>query len=106
MDSPQSKGQIYNIGGTYTCEVGDTLKQLIELSPCAKDIIVQVEESRLRPIDADLQIPDTSKFTATVDWVPRYTFQDTMSDLLSYWRRRVSASSAQLCKVKYSLMIL
>ena len=100
MDSPQSKGQIYNIGGTYTCEVGDTLKQLIELSPCAKDIIVQVEESRLRPIDADLQIPDTSKFTATVDWVPRYTFQDTMSDLLSYWRRRVSASSAATLLVR------
>ena len=27
-----------------------------------KDIKVEVEQSRLRPLDADLQVPDTEKF--------------------------------------------
>ena len=93
MDSPNSKGQIYNIGGSYTCEVGATLQTLINQSSCAQDINILVEQCRLRPIDADLQIPDISKLTDAVDWSPKYTFNDTMKDLLSYWRNRVSMTS-------------
>ena len=58
--NPKS-GEFYNIGGTHTCTVGEMLKYLISISK-VKNIKVKIDKSRLRPIDADLQIPDTSKF--------------------------------------------
>ena len=43
----------------------------------------------MRPIDADLQIPDISKFKTITNWEPEYSFEDTMRDLLQYWRELV-----------------
>lgn len=82
------KGEYYNIGGNYTCKVGDTLQTLISMST-VKNIEVITDPERLRPIDADLQVPDTSKFTAHTGWKPVYTYEQTMSDLLDYWRKRI-----------------
>src|SRR5579862_9602470 len=57
-------GAYYNIGGTYSCTIRQVLETLIGLSPRGNDIKVEVDPDRLRPIDADLQVPDTSKFKA------------------------------------------
>ena len=83
-------GEYYNIGGTYSCTVRDMLDHLISLST-VKDIKVEVEQSRLRPIDADLQIPDTSKFQNHTGWSPEINFETTMLDLLNYWRDRIKS---------------
>ena len=82
-------GEYYNIGGSYTCEVGDTLNTLISFSTKKDEIRIQVDPERLRPIDADLQIPDCRKFKAHTGWEPRISFEQTMHDLLDYWRARV-----------------
>ena len=82
-------GEYYNIGGSYTCEVGDTLNTLISLSDMKDQIRVEVDPERLRPIDADLQIPDCRKFKEHTGWEPEISFEQTMADLLNYWRDRV-----------------
>lgn len=82
-------GAYYNIGGSYSCEVGDTLNTLLSLSPRGEHIKVEVDPERLRPIDADLQIPDCRKFKAHTGWEPKISFKKTMEDLLNYWRERV-----------------
>ena len=82
-------GEYYNIGGTYTCEVEDTLNALINMSTMKDQIKVEVDPERLRPIDADLQVPNCSKFTKHTGWKPEISFEKTMSDLLNYWRDRV-----------------
>ncbi|HHI79239.1 MAG TPA: SDR family oxidoreductase [Planctomycetes bacterium] len=81
-------GAYYNIGGSYSCTVGDMLDHLLSLST-REDIEVVVEKSRLRPIDADLQVPDTTKFREHTGWKPEIPFEKTMADLLGYWRERV-----------------
>ncbi len=78
-------GAYYNIGGTYTCSVGEMLKTLISMST-KPDIQVETDPERLRPIDADLQVPDTAKFKAITGWEPLISFEQTMTDLLNYWR--------------------
>jgi GDP-mannose 4,6-dehydratase len=83
-------GEYYNIGGTHSCSVGDMLNHLLSLST-RSDIVVETDPDRLRPIDADLQIPDTTKFRRHTGWEPRISFQRTMGDLLDYWRRRIAA---------------
>jgi len=82
-------GEYYNIGGSYTCEVGDTLNTLIGMSTMKDEIKYEVDPERLRPIDADLQIPDCRKFKEHTGWEPRIPFEQTMEDLLNYWRDRV-----------------
>ena len=83
-------GAYYNIGGTYSCTVGEMLEKLLSLST-RTDIRVETETDRLRPIDADLQVPDTTKFTNHTGWQPLIPFEKTMQDLLDYWRERVKA---------------
>ena len=55
------------------------------------NIRIKEDPSRLRPIDADLQVPDTSKFQKHTGWKPEITFEKTMQDLLDYWRERVQS---------------
>ena len=82
-------GEYYNIGGTYTCEVGDTLNTLISYSTMKDQIRVEVDPERLRPIDADLQVPDCRKFKEHTGWESQIPFETTMKDLLNYWRERL-----------------
>ncbi|WP_352415448.1 GDP-mannose 4,6-dehydratase [Oscillibacter ruminantium] len=86
-------GAYYNIGGTHTCEVGDTLHTLISYSTMKDEIKVETDPERLRPIDADLQVPDCRKFKAHTGWEPEISFETTMHDLLNHWRERLSRGS-------------
>ena len=78
-------GEYYNIGGSFSCSVKDMLNHLMSLST-RDDIIVVTDPERLRPIDADLQVPDTTKFNKHTGWEPIISFEQTMLDLLNYWR--------------------
>lgn len=78
-------GEYYNIGGSYSCSVRKMLEYLLSQSTF-KNIIVQTDPDRLRPIDADLQVPDASKFKRHTGWEPEISFEQTMDDLLNYWR--------------------
>lgn len=88
-------GEFYNIGGNFTCTVGEMLEYLISKSK-TKNIKVKVDSNRLRPIDADLQIPDTSKFKNHTGWKQKYSFKRTMDDLLNYWRKEIKKRGSYL----------
>lgn len=91
-------GEFYNIGGTYSLTVGEILNYLISLSPKHKDIKIEIDPERLRPIDADLQVPDTTKFERHTGWKPEIPFEKTMKDLLDYWRERINQSAPCLVR--------
>lgn len=91
-------GEYYNIGGSYTCKVGDTLNTLIKMSTMPDKIKVETDPERLRPIDADLQVPDCRKFKQHTGWEPQIPFEKTMGDLLDYWRKRVSQGNSFLTR--------
>ena len=82
-------GEYYNIGGSHTCKVGDTLNTLISYSRMKEKIEIVIDPDRLRPIDADLQVPDCRKFKNHTGWEPKIDFETTMYDLLDYWRIRI-----------------
>ncbi len=83
-------GEFYNIGGQHTAEIGDILNYLIGLSSLREELRIELDPNRLRPIDADLQVPDTTKFERHTGWRPQISFQTSMLDLLNYWRERVA----------------
>jgi GDPmannose 4,6-dehydratase len=80
-------GEIYNIGGTYTCTVKQMLEFLISKTR-VKNIRILTDKKRIRPIDANLQIPNTEKFRSHTGWKPKIKFEETMIDLLNYWRKK------------------
>jgi GDPmannose 4,6-dehydratase len=91
-------GAYYNIGGSFSCEVGEMLDTLIAMSTRKSEIRVEVDPERLRPIDADLQVPNTAKFHAHTGWRPEIPFRKTMQDLLDYWREQVARNAQFLTR--------
>lgn len=82
-------GEVYNIGGTFSCSVREMLDFLVSISTSKNEIKIEMENERLRPLDADLQVPDTSKFKNHTGWEPQISFKETMTDLLNYWRSKI-----------------
>ena len=87
LTSSPEPGSYYNIGGNKSLKVGDILKDLISLST-KKNIEFKVDKDRLRPIDADLQIPNIQKFVKKTGWEPIINYEKTLKDLLNYWREK------------------
>lgn len=78
-------GEVYNIGGITNMKVGEFLERLIALSDVK--IPTRTDPNLLRPADVTLQIPCVDKFIQETGWQPQYTFEESLTDLLSYWRK-------------------
>ena len=83
-------GEVYNIGGTTTMTVGDFLGKLIELASVS--VNTRCDPELLRPADVTLQIPSVEKFSQATDWKPTVSFEQSMADLLAYWRREAKGA--------------
>ena len=79
-------GEMYNIGGDYTCTVGDTLDMLISKSKNPEVFVTLPDQARMRPTDITLQIPDSTKFREKTGWKPTKDLTHICDDLLNYWR--------------------
>jgi len=82
-------GEVYNIGGKTTKTIGEMLDYLISLSPMKDWIKKELDPKLIRKSDVTLQIPNCSKFIRETGWQPTYTFEQTMQDLLDWWRENV-----------------
>ena len=79
-------GEVYNIGGDYTCTVGDALDMLISKSTVKDKLVKVLDPDRVRPTDITLQIPDSTKFREKTGWKPTKGLEEICDDLLDYWR--------------------
>lgn len=91
-------GEFYNIGGTDTRTIGEMLDFLISISCQSEKIRIETDSERIRPLDADAQIPDTAKFRKHTGWEPVISFEETMTDLLNYWREQVKKKGTFLAR--------
>ena len=79
-------GEVYNIGSGVSRPIREVLDILLSLSKV--NVRVEVDPQRLRPSDVPILLADSSKFVARTGWKPRFSFRQTLSDLLDYWRRQ------------------
>lgn len=86
-------GEVYNIGGTTVMKVGEFLEKLITLSKVP--IPTRMDENLLRPADVTLQIPSVKKFIKKTNWKPEYSFDESVSYLLTYWREQARRKKAE-----------
>jgi GDP-4-dehydro-6-deoxy-D-mannose reductase len=80
-------GEVYNICSGTGFSIRDVLEKLIAVS--GADVEVVVEPDRLRPSDVPLLVGDNAKFVEQTGWRPEIPFDQTLSDILEYWRERI-----------------
>jgi GDP-4-dehydro-6-deoxy-D-mannose reductase len=78
-------GELYLIGSDNVYTIRECLEKLISFST-VKGITYEVTPARVRPTELRYLIGDCSKFTNLTGWEPEISFEDTLSDILNYWR--------------------
>jgi len=81
-------GEVYNIATGHGIHIRELLDRIISLA--SVKVTIEVDPDRLRPSDVEILIGDSSKFRADTGWEPRIPFEQTLSDLLDYWRRTLA----------------
>ena len=82
-------GEIYNLGSGQGTKIGNALEYL--RSRATTDIPVRVAAARVRPVDQPYLVADASKLRTAVGWKPRYTIEQTLTDMLEFCRTVVAA---------------
>ena len=77
-------GEVYNICSGKSWRIRDVLDKLISLS--GVDVKVEQDSSRLRPSDVPVLEGDNTKFVRDTGWKPEIPFEQTLKDLLDFWR--------------------
>lgn len=80
-------GEVYNVATGRGYRIREVLEMLLGMSRAK--IRVEQDRSRMRPSDVELLVGDSQKLRQATGWQPRYAFEQTLSDLLEYWRSRV-----------------
>ncbi|MDI3534980.1 MAG: GDP-4-dehydro-6-deoxy-D-mannose reductase [Thermosediminibacterales bacterium] len=81
------KGEIYNVGSGKSYRIQYILDILLSLSTV--DIEIKTDPNRLRPSDVPILRCDNTKLVNLTAWKPRYTIEQTLRDVLNYWRETV-----------------
>jgi len=80
-------GEVYNVGSGVTRTVQSMLDLLLSMSSVS--IKVRTDPTRMRPSDVRILWSNSDKFKAQTGWEPKIPFEQTLRDLLDYWRERV-----------------
>lgn len=87
-------GEVYNIATGNGIVIREMLDRIIALANV--EVKVEVDPDRLRPSDVEILIGDSSRFRADTGWEPQIPFEQTLRDLLAYWRTTLAARKRAL----------
>jgi len=84
-------GQVYNVGSGVCKSIRWVLDTLLSLTDL--DIAVETDPTRLRPSDIPRTVCDNRKLVTATGWTPEIALEDTLQDLLNYWRSQTRSSA-------------
>lgn len=87
-------GEVYNICSGKSYSVRQILDILLGLSDAK--IEIKQEKARMRPSDVPNLLGDNTKFVKQTGWQPTIAFEQTLKDLLEFWRERVNSHSTKV----------
>jgi GDPmannose 4,6-dehydratase len=90
-----SCGEYFNIAGDEAFKLPEVIDIMLRLS-ARKDIRVETDTNRLRPIDADYQMFDNTKIRSAIDWKPEISALKMFEDLLNHWRDEIAKGKIPL----------
>lgn len=89
LASRGTAGRSYNICSGTALRMGDVLDRLIGLARVR--VTVQQDPARMRPSDNPLVLGDPSRMAADTGWIPEIPIEQTLEDLLAWWRTHVTS---------------
>lgn len=78
-------GEIYNISGYKIISIKNYLKELIKKSKVK--IITKINPKLIRPIDIELQLPESKKFRKHTGWYEKISFKDSIDKFINECRK-------------------
>ncbi|MFH0847736.1 MAG: GDP-mannose 4,6-dehydratase [Chloroflexota bacterium] len=81
-------GESYNICSGKTRKIQEVLQLLLSMSK--KKMEIRQDSTRMRPSDVQILQGDSSKFRKETGWEPQIPFEQTLEDLLNYWRNKLA----------------
>ncbi len=82
-------GEAYNLCSGRGYSIQELLDGLVSLA--SVPVAVEPDPARLRPADDPVLVGDSSRLRA-LGWQPRIPLEQTLSDTLRYWKRRLELS--------------
>jgi GDP-4-dehydro-6-deoxy-D-mannose reductase len=79
-------GEVYNICSGHDWSIQKVLDLLLAITKTK--IEVRPDPARMRPSDVPVLLGDPSKFQRATGWKPTIPFEQTLRDMLEYWRGR------------------
>ena len=80
-------GRVYNVCSGQAFKMRDVLDRLVAMSRVP--VTVTVDPARYRPSDNLMLWGDRSRIEQELGWKPEIPLNQTLSDLLDYWRKEV-----------------
>jgi GDP-4-dehydro-6-deoxy-D-mannose reductase len=78
-------GEVYNVAAGSAPTVRSVIDTLARLAGLR--LKLEVDPARLRPLDNPVLIGDASKLRRQTGWRPEIPLEQTLADLLEFWRR-------------------
>lgn len=79
-------GEVYNLCSGRAWTIREMLDCLLTMTKAK--VTVEQDPARMRPSDVPVLLGDASKFRKATGWEPTIPFEQTLRDLLDYWRAR------------------
>lgn len=79
-------GETYNIGSGHAIAIEDILGIILRNS--SVDIKVEVDPTKLRPVDVPIIEADITKVHEATGWQPKISLEQTIQETLNFWRTK------------------
>ena len=86
-------GEVYNLGSEQARSVRELLEKLMAMSKVP--ITIEQDPERLRPTDVPVMVSDSTKLREQTGWRPRISFEQSLQDVLDYWRERTKMADSR-----------
>jgi len=86
-------GEVYNIATGKSWAIQQVLDML--LAQAKVPIRVEQDPARLRPSDVLILEGDATRFREATGWEPTIPFEQTLQDILAYWRERLARENSR-----------
>lgn len=80
-------GETYNVGSGHAVSIQSLLDRIIRLS--GVPIRVEIDKERFRPVDVPFIEADISKLRGDTGWQPHISLDDSLSDIINYFKRGI-----------------
>lgn len=84
LEKDFTSGEVFNVCSGQGITIKSILEKLLALSN--KPINIKEDPNRFRPIDLPVFVGNNEKLVKATGWAPTYTIDQTLKDVLDYWR--------------------